>query len=309
MIDVTLLGTAALAPIPERALSSAFLRCGGRSILFDCGEGTQSAARKAGVSLINTDIIALTHYHGDHIFGLPGLLQTMFSAGRIAPLYVTGPDGLDDVMSVMLRLAGDLSFDVETFETPDDGLWLREYFYCWPDRAVLSSFPTNHRGKSQGYSFTLGRAGKFNPEKAIALGIPVESWRTIQNGGYVLSGDGQPVAPKTILGPDRKGLKVVFTGDTTMYSPMTKAAKDADLLICDATYGDDEQTELAVEHGHMTFSQAAMTAKLSGSKTLWLTHYSQRVTRPEYFLPVAKKIFPDTVCGYDGLSVTLRFEE
>ena len=124
MIDVTLIGTAALAPIPERALSSMFLTCGGHSVLFDCGEGTQSAARKAGVSLMKTDMIAITHYHGDHIFGVPGLLQTMYSAGRTEPIYIAGPEGLREVMSLMMSLTGELGFDVVLAEIPADGLRL-----------------------------------------------------------------------------------------------------------------------------------------------------------------------------------------
>lgn len=307
MIDVKLLGTAALAPIPERALSCALLTCGGHSVLFDCGEGTQSAARKSGVSLMKIDIIALTHYHGDHIFGLPGLLQTMFSAGRTETLYITGPEGLYEVMTLIMKLTGALSFDVEIFETPSEGLRLCEMISGWPDEAVLSSFATKHRCRSQGYSFTLGRAGRFNPDRAQALNVPVKLWRELQKGNTVFV-EGREILPDMVLGERRKGLKVVFTGDTAMCDSMIEASKGADLLICDATYGDEEHREIAIERGHMNFSQAAMTAKKSGVKTLWLTHYSQSVTKPEYFLHNAKKIFDNAVCGYDGMSAELRFD-
>ena len=308
MIDVTLIGTAALAPIPERALTSALLTCGGHSILFDCGEGTQSAARKAGVSLMKTDIIALTHYHGDHIFGIPGLMQTMFSAGRTETLYFAGPEGLADVISSFMKLIGPLTYDVALIEVPEDGLKLSEVIDGWPKAARLSSFPTKHRCVSQGYSFTLSRAGKFSPEKAEALGVPLKQWRVLQNGASV-EVEGRTVLPEQVLGEPRKGLKVIFTGDTAFCGSVIEAAKGADLMICDSTYGENEQAGLAVERGHMNFSQAAMTASSAGVKELWLSHYSQMITRPNVYLPNALEIFGNAVCGYDGLSKTLRFEE
>lgn len=307
MIDVTLIGTAALAPIPGRALSCAFLTCGGHSVLFDCGEGTQSAARKAGVSLMKTDIIALTHYHGDHIFGLPGLLQTMFSAGRTEPVYIAGPEGLSVIMSLMLGLTGNLPFDVRLAEVPADGLRLCEMIPGWPYECVLSSFPVKHRCTAQGYSFVLNRAGKFDPSKAQELGVPVSMWKILQKGESV-NVDGKEVLPSQVLGEKRKGIKVIFTGDTAMCDSLVNASKGADLMICDATYGNDSEAGKATERGHMTFSHAALTAKIAGVKKLWLTHYSQTVTNPELFLTNAQKIFPETVCGYDGMSETLRFE-
>lgn len=307
MIDVTLIGTAALAPIPERALTSALLTCEGHSVLFDCGEGTQSAARKAGVSLMKTDIIALTHYHGDHIFGIPGLMQTMFSAGRTETLYFAGPEGLADVIATFMKLAGALSYDVGLIEIPADGLRLCELVEGWPKAAMLTSFPTKHRCRSQGYSFTLSRAGKFSTERAEALGVPLKQWRTLQNGISV-EVNGKMILPEQVLGEPRKGLKVVFTGDTAMCDSLIEGAKGADLMICEATYGENEQAELAVERGHMNFAQAAMTAKRAGVKELWLSHYSQIITRPSAYLPNAEKIFPASKCGYDGLSKTLNFD-
>ena len=176
MIDITLLGTAALAPIPGRALTAALLTCGGRSILFDCGEGTQTAARGAGVSLMKTDLIALTHYHGDHIFGLPGLLQTMGSLGRTDPLAITGPEGLAEKMAPILELTGWVAYPVRLIPLPAEGLCLRQLEAHWPERARLTAFPTEHRVSSQGYCFALGRAGEFQPERARALGVPVRQW-------------------------------------------------------------------------------------------------------------------------------------
>ena len=307
MIDITLLGTAALAPTPERALTAALLTCEGRSILFDCGEGTQTAARRAGVSLMKTDLIALTHYHGDHIFGLPGLLQTMSSLGRTSPLTLAGPEGLAGAMAPILALTGWITYEVRLLTLPPEGLCLRALERHWPERATLAAFPTAHRVPSQGYSFTLGRAGVFRPERARALGVPVNQWRLLQGGQSVRVG-AREVVPGDVLGPARPGLKFAFSGDTAPCEGLARGAAGADLLICEATYGDDDQAALAREHGHMNFAQAAAVAARAGVKRLWLAHYSQMVENPADCLPNAAAIFPGTVCGEDGMSVTLRFD-
>ena len=307
MIDITLLGTAALVPIPGRALTSAFLLCGGHSILFDCGEGTQTAARKAGVSPVKADIIALTHYHGDHIFGLPGLLQTLMSMERTEPLYITGPAGLAEAMEPILKLACVTTYEIRLLEI-DSALKLSELISGWPVEAQLSTFKTEHRVSSQGYVFTLSRAGKFQPESAKALGVPINLWKVLQKGQCV-EVDGKIILPEQVLDAPRKGLKFVFTGDTAPCESLTAAAKNADLLICEGTYGENEQAEAANEYGHMTFAQAAATAKAANAAQLWLAHYSQMIQNPLEYLPNATEIFANTICGRDGMSTTLKFEE
>ncbi len=308
MIDVTLLGTSALLPLPDRALTAAVLSCAGRSILFDCGEGTQTAARKARVSLMKADIIALTHYHGDHVFGLPGLLQTMGSMDRQDPLLITGPAGLTQAMEPLLRLAEGLPFPVTLREMPPEGFDLRAFFPIWPPLARLSAFPTRHRVVSQGYVFSLGRLGKFQPEKALEAGIPKEYWKILQQGQPVRA-NGAVFSPDQVLGPKRPGLKFVFSGDTAPCDPLTEAAREAGLLICEATYGEDNQAPLAAQYGHMTFSQAGQTAADAGVQRLWLAHFSQRMEDPAQFLPLAQARFPRAQCGEDGLRVTLSFQD
>ena len=308
MIEITMLGTSALMPLPERALTAVCLHCGGRSILFDCGEGTQTAARKAGVSLMKTDIIALTHYHGDHIFGLPGLLQTMFSLGRTQPLYITGPKGLARELAPIIKLAGALTFDVVLFEMGDAPLILSDYFEGWPAGAELTAFATKHRCDSQGYCFTLARAGKFLPDRAKALNVPVKYWSLLQRGESV-EVNGEAVTPAQVMGEKRKGLKTVFTGDTSPCEALINAAEGADLLISEATYDDDEFTELAMERGHMTYKMAAECASAAKVSELWLTHFSQRIEDPEAQKHLASDIFPNTVCCTDGMKKLLSFEE
>lgn len=303
MIDVTLLGTAALMPLPERALSSVFLSCGGHSILFDCGEGTQSAARKWGVSLMKTDIIALTHYHGDHYFGLPGLLQTMNSMNREIPLTITGPMGLREAMAPILALTGWVQYPIRLLELPANGIDLSEFY----PGARLTPIPTDHRVSSQGYVFTLSRPGKFQPEKARALGLPYRLWGLLQKGQTV-RWEGKDYTPSQVLGEPRRGLKVVFTGDTAYCKSLVEASGEADLLICDATYAEPHQAELAIQHGHMNFAQAACLAAEARVRRLWLTHFSQMIQEPEEALPNAAVVFPDAQCGQDGMTIQLRFE-
>lgn len=307
MIDITLIGTSALLPLPDRALTAALLTANGRSILFDCGEGTQAAARAAGVSLMKTDLIALTHYHGDHIFGLPGLMQTMGVMERSDPLYITGPEGIIEELAPILRLAGPTGYDIRLIELPEEGLALSSLNTAWPDGARLAAFATEHTVISRGYCFTLSRTGRFFPEKARALSVPTEAWSLLQKGQSVDVG-GTTVRPEQVLGSPRKGLKFVFSGDTRACSGLVEAAREADLLICDATYGENAQAEQAAEYGHMNFAQAADIAARSGAKELWLAHYSQMIKDPEEYLPNALAVFKNAVCGREGMKKTLRFE-
>lgn len=308
MIDITLLGTAATMPLPARALSSALISCAGRSILLDCGEGTQAAARKAHVSLMKTDLIAFTHYHGDHIFGLPGLLQTFSCLGRTAPLYITGPEGLEELLGPMLHLSGPLPFRILPVTLPEDGA-LSAVLPGWSREAHLHTFPTNHRVPSVGYCFSLSRPGKFDPSAADALGVPQICRGELQRGKAVTLDSGVVITPDMVLGQARKGLRIVFSGDTAPCPALTEAAAEADLLICDATYGEDAYAGQAELYGHCTFSQVGKLAAQAGVGRLWLTHFSQVMETPEDFLPLAQAEFPGAVCGFDGLSIRMKFEE
>ncbi|MBQ8136188.1 MAG: ribonuclease Z [Clostridia bacterium] len=305
MIDITLLGTSALLPLPDRALTSAYLACLGHGVLIDCGEGTQTAARRCGANILGAEIIALTHYHGDHIFGLPGLLQTMNSMGRTSPLYFMGPGDVEAALSPILRLAGPLGFAISVIP---QGAQPCDVLPSWPRQLLLSAFPTRHRVPSQGYVLSLLRAGRFSRERAEAQGVPMRLWGRLQRG-ETAEEDGRLFSPDMVMGEARRGLKVVFSGDTAPCPELTEAAKDADLFLCEATYGEDEQAEEAVEWGHMTFALAAGTAKEAGARRLWLMHFSQRMEAPEEWLPNAQRYFEGAECGADGKKITLRYED
>ena len=310
MVDITLLGTAGAVPLPDRALTACVIAVNGRAILIDCGEGTQISARRADVNLMRTDVIALTHYHGDHIFGIPGLLQSFDLGERTAPLYIVGPVrpgwSIEQELAPVLALTGRLRYELRLISMPEDGLKLHKLAPEWPELARLDAFRTEHRVNSLGYSFSLGRAGKFDAKAATRLGVPKILWRVLQNGASV-NIDGRAVLPSDVMGPPRTGLKAVFSGDTTYCDSLVDAARDADLLICEATYGRNDQAAIASEYGHMTFAQAGQTAAEAGAKRLWLTHFSQRIMDPEEFLPNAGAAFPDAECGFDGKRITLDF--
>ena len=225
MLTITLLGTAATMPLPERALTAAVAECGGHSLLLDCGEGTQTAARRAGVNLMRADAICLTHYHGDHIFGLPGLLQTLGAQGRTRPLVLLGPEGLLEVWRAVYALTGPLPYAVKplvcragqpvALDVLSDG---------WPAGATLLPVATKHRVRSLGYRLDLPRAGRFDPEKARALGVPVTQWRLLQRGQAVPLAE-RMVQPAEVLGSgndarfaalltaaDKLGIQYIATG-------------------------------------------------------------------------------------------------
>ena len=253
MLTITLLGTAATMPLPDRALTAALAECGGHALLFDCGEGTQAAARRAGVNLMKLDAICLTHYHGDHIFGLPGLLQTLGCQGRERPLTLYGPEGLGEVWPALRTLAGPLPYPVRAVQLDTDPIDLTNLSSGWPAGGAATPFRTRHRVPSRGYRLDLPRAGRFDPAKARALNVPVPAWKLLQRGQSIPLENGAVVAPADVLGPARRGLRFVFSGDTAPCPALEQAAQNADLFLCDATYPDNEQEAQAKQWGAQHF--------------------------------------------------------
>lgn len=309
MLTVTLLGTAATMPLPERALTAAVAECKGRSLLFDCGEGTQAAAHRHGVNLMKLDAVCLTHYHGDHIFGLPGLLQTLACQGRTRPLYLFGPQGLAKVFAPLRALAGPLPYAVNPVQMGSEAIKLPELLGGWPAGAQLCPIATRHRVPSCGYRLELPRAGRFMPEKARQLCVPIAHWKLLQQGQPVTLAGGRTALPAEVMGEPRRGLSFVFSGDTAPCAALETAARGASLLICDATYAEPEQAEQARRYGHSTFGQSAQLAARAGAERLWLAHYSPMITEPESVLHYAQAEFAAAECGFDGKSAVLRYPD
>jgi len=302
MLDVCLLGTGGMMPLPYRWLTAMMARYNGKSILIDCGEGTQIAMKEKGWSPKPIDIICFTHFHADHISGLPGMLLTMGNAERTEPLLVIGPKGLTRVVNALRVIAPELPFEIQCLEIEE-----REQTFEF-DGFSIHAFKVQHNVTCYGYSIEVKRAGRFDVEKAKENKIEQRYWSRLQKGEIIEIED-RVLTPDMVLGDARKGLKVTYCTDTRPTDSICENAKGADLFICEGMYGEPDKAQKAVEHKHMTFYEAAKIAKQADVKEMWLTHYSPSLTRPEEYLHAVRKIFPQTYTAKDGKSVDLLFEE
>ena len=302
MLDVCLLGCGGMMPLPRRWLTALMLRYNGSSILIDCGEGTQIAIKEKGWSFKPIDVICFTHYHGDHISGLPGLLLTMGNADRREPLTLIGPKGLERVVSCLRVIAPELPFPIiyQEIQGAEQTFELNGY--------RLKAFRVNHNVLCYGYTIEIDRAGKFDVERARANEIPQKYWSRLQNGETVESEMGI-LTPDMVLGPQRKGIKLTYTTDTRPVPVIAEAAKGADLFICEGMYGEPDKDAKAREHKHMTFKEAAKIAKEAQPKEMWLTHFSPSLVRPLEYMDTVTDIFENAKAGKDGMSVNLCFED
>lgn len=300
MLDVCLLGTGGMMPLPYRWLTSLMVRYNGSSLLIDCGEGTQIAIKEKGWSFKPIDVICFTHYHGDHISGLPGLLLTMGNADRTEPLTLIGPKGLERVVNALRVIAPELPFPIKCIEIrePEETFEMNGY--------RLKAFRVNHNILCYGYTMEVDRAGKFDVERAKAAEIPQKYWGILQRG-ETLEHEGRVLTPDMVLGPARKGLKLTYCTDTRPTESIKNNAEEADLFICEGMYGEKDKQKKAREYKHMTFYEAAELARDAKVKELWLTHYSPSLTRPEEYMNDVREIFPEAVAAKDGRSMELVF--
>ncbi len=302
MLEIALLGTGGMMPLPNRWLTAMMARYNGSNILIDCGEGTQIALREVGWSSKPIDVMCFTHYHADHISGLPGMLLTMGNAERTEPLVMIGPRGLLRVVPALRTIAPELPFDISLIEIQDN---FQRFDF---DGYHIEAFRVNHNVICYGYNLVVDRLPKFDAERAKANNIPLKLWNGLQKGNTI-EFEGKTYTPDMVLGEPRKGLKVTYCTDSRPTDFIVENAKGADLFICEGMYGEPDKLEKAKEHKHMTFYEAAEMAKDAGGKELWLTHYSPSLLRPEEFKKETRKIFPDTVISRDGQTTDLSFED
>ncbi len=288
-------------PLKNRWLSSCLLSENGHSVLIDCGEGTQIALKETGQRFKPIDLIAITHFHADHISGLPGLLLTMSNEGRTEPVMITGPEGLSRIVRSLCIIAPKLPFPLQCVE-------YHESLCLTVDRLTVQAFPVRHSIPCLGYRIDRKRSGKFDPEKARRNGVPLALWSRLQNNERIEQ-DGKVYTPDMVLGEARRGLRVVYSTDTRPVQAIVKQAENADLLICEGMFGEDEKLAHAKEKGHMLFSEAAALARKAAVRRLWLTHYSPSLTDPEEYLSHATDIFASAECGFDGKTIDLLFDE
>lgn len=302
MLDVCLLGTSGMLPLPGRWLTSLMTRYNGSSLLIDCGEGTQIAIKEKGWSFHPIDVICFTHYHADHISGLPGLLLTIGNSDRKDPVTLIGPKGLGRVVSALRVIAPELPYELKLIELSESQEHISIKGY------EIDAFRVNHAVTCYGYSIQIPRIGKFDLEKAKSLGIPQKAWNKLQHGS-VVEMDGAVYTPDMVMGKPRKGLKVTYCTDSRPVKAISDNAAGSDLFICEGMYGERGKESKAREYKHMTFAEAARLAKEAQVKEMWLTHFSPSLVRPADFVAGVKKIFPNIQAGTDGKTVELTFED
>lgn len=289
-------------PLPYRKLTALMTRYNGSNLLIDCGEGTQVAIREKGWSVHDLDVICFTHYHADHISGLPGLLLTLGNADRTKPVHMIGPRGLERVVNALRTIAPELPFPIEYHEITEKEQDFEMNGYC------IHAFRVNHNVTCYGYTLEIKRQGRFDVERARGQEIPQKFWSRLQKGEIIEDGD-RVLTPDMVLGPQRKGIKLTYCTDTRPVPIIAECAKHADLFICEGMYAEKEKEAKARQYKHMTFYEAADLAKRAEVTEMWLTHYSPSLIRAESYMDEVHKIFPAASLGKDGRSAELEFEE
>lgn len=301
MIDVMLLGTGAMTPLPGRWLSSALVRSEGSLVLLDCGEGTQVAMRERGWGFRRLDALCLSHLHADHVAGVPGLLHTVANAGRTSPLHIYGPAGTVDVIEGLRTIARDLPYEVRVRELASgdeiDG----------PGELRIRVAAGEHRVPVLGYRFGRSRAPKFDADRAREMGVPVKAWSVLQRGEDVEVA-GRVFEPSMVIGEQRPGVALGFATDTRPTDTLRELISGVDLLIAEGTYGVDDDGDKAITHQHMTFRESAQLAAKAGVGHLWLTHFSASMLNPVDWRGNATDVFPHVTIGRAGLEGRLNFD-
>lgn len=304
MIDLVLLGCGGNMPMPNRFLSSLFINYKGRKILIDCGEGTQVSIRMKNCGFKNIDLICITHLHGDHYYGLMGLLSTIGNSSRVDDLTIVGPKGIYEIINAMKTLIEYLPYKIIVVENPKGTFSLVNDIL---KDVEISTLELDHSSECLGYSLYFKRTPKFNIEKAIQNNVPKLLWQKLQSGKNIVF-ENIEYSPDMVLGDNRKGIKVSFITDTRPIFSIPEFINNSDLFICEAMYGDDLDISKAVKNKHMTFREAANLARIGNIKTLLLTHFSPSLEDPNLYIKNATDVFENTIVGKDRYSVNLNFE-
>ncbi len=300
MMEAVLLGTGGMLPLPDRWLSSLLVRVNGALTLFDCGEGTQIAWRQAGWSMRRLEAICLSHTHADHVAGLPGLLHAVANADRSEPIAVYGPPGTALVVRGLRTIAPYLPYEVRLTELRSGDA------FPMPGGMMGSCQEGEHALPVLAYRADLPRNRAFLPERARERGVPIELWGALQRGEAV-RWEGGVAEPNEVLGLPRKGLSIAYITDTRPLRELATFAAGVDLLVCEGTYGSDEDAAKAEKNTHMTFREAATLARDAAARRLWITHFSPGLDDPGVFAGNATEVFAGAVVGRDGMRGVLAY--
>ncbi len=303
MLDVALLGTGGMMPLPDRFLTSLLLRFNGKMMLIDCGEGTQVTLKMLGFGFKNIDTILFTHTHGDHITGLCGMLLTIGNSGREKPITIIGQKGIEEIVNSLMIIAKEIPFELEFIELDEENL--SEIIvgdYC------VQALPLDHSIKCFAYRVELKRSGKFSVSKAMKNSVPKKYWGKLQKKINIETENGDVFTHDMVLEQDRKSIVVSYMTDTRPVKEASDFVRGSDLFICEGIYGEDEKREKAISHKHMIYSEAAKIAKDGEVDELWLTHFSPALQDPEEFLENATNIFENTKCGFDRINTTINWK-
>ena len=305
MPDITLLGTGGMLPLKDRFLTSLYYEHNGKALLIDCGEGTQVAFGQHGLKLSRIEAIFFTHLHADHVTGLPGLLLSLGNTGRteMLPLYC----GISAVTIIrhLLCVTGGLPFDVQII--PVNEKKPQEFRFPEIDPLLtVQTLPLDHRVPCLGYRISLEKKPVFQPDKAKALDIPVQFYKTLHSGEDVYLPDGRLIRSSQVTGEPRPPLLVTYTTDTLPIPEIVNFAKGSDLFICEGMWGSDDKKDSMNEKHHMLMQDACRLAVQAGAKRLWLTHYSPAEKSPDDYGDNLRTIYPDVTISRDGQHITLK---
>ncbi|MDD3398013.1 MAG: ribonuclease Z [Candidatus Methanomethylophilaceae archaeon] len=298
-LEVVFLGTGASVPTRDRSLPCTAVRRGSDITLFDCGEGSQRQLMCSGLSFMKVERILVSHLHGDHILGIPGLLQTMSLSGRSRPLLLAGPIGLEKSVQEMLSICnGELVFPLEILEMQDGDM-------IEAPGLTICALRSLHNMESLSFVYReLARPGKLDRRRLVELGVPEGPiYSRLQKGESVLW-QGKSLEPSEYLGPERPGRSIAYSGDSLPNESLVIQSKGVDLLIHEATFAENER-HMAEAHYHSTSAQAAQMALKSEARSLALTHISSRYKDPSLLLKEAQEIFSNTHLANDFLSIKL----
>ena len=304
MLDVCLLGTGGMMPLLYRYLTSLMIRCDGSTLLIDCGEATQLAIKKAELPTKPIDYIIFTHFHADHISGLPGLLLEMKNSDRTEPITIAGPKGVEKVVNSLRIIANDLPFEINFIELDEnDG-----YFNLKPFR--MQYFKLKHKLTCLGYNIYNDRLPEFLVDKAKSNNIPLKYWNKLQHGETCEDKTNNKIyTPDMVMGDKRKGIKVTYLTDTRPCENIYQFTNDSDLFICEGMYGEEGKEQNAKKYLHMTMKEACEIATKTNPKEMWLTHYSPSEVKPQIYENELKKIYPNIKICKDGEKKELNFED